>query len=350
MQDQRAQSHVQAVVSVVVIGMVALIGLAIVAAMFSASSGLGLGSVDAMVEFPTTGEANEISSSMPNDPLISATTGIGIALDGDSNADSFADIPADDGWREDDWTLMIVAEPGDLQDGATHTLFAFDNDSIALEWHDGEYRAYVDDPFNNAIVSVDAPAGQTPIALTYDSSVDEITLYTPEQSDTSDFNTYTIDRQISQSWEGSLDEARVLNESIDQQSYDVFADDPIDPLADKEHAARLMFDEGDGTTTKAYYTGSQATLNGASWVPGIEGPELVEGTDYEISDNPFSVTVLSGGYLDGAPVFYVLSTSSIAASLAVVGGGFGSAMSLIPIILLTMMAGIVIAVTGRMRQ
>ena len=96
-----------------------------------------------------------------------------------------------------------------------------------------------------------------------------------------------------------------------------------------------MFDEGSGGDTVVYWAGTSATIVNGSWTnQGIENPSLQAGTDYATYTDPVRVEVLSGGYLEGAPVLFVSWTqlplgggnvwAILGAALAMVGLGAGA--------------------------
>lgn len=345
--------------TVAVLAIVTLVGVSILGGVFGAADDFGLGSVDEAIEFPGGGEVYEFNTQEPDQVEVRATTETAVGFDGDLGANSYAEVDPNSDWQNGSWSILVVAQPGDLQDGATHNLIAVDNESIVLEWSDGRYHGYVRDN-QSAEVSVDGSIDSgllsfgdndaVPLALSYNATTDEVTLRRPGETDTSGFTDTSVNRSLSLSWEGTIDEMRVLNESVSSQTYDVFVDDPINPLAGSNHSLRLMFDEGSGSSTRAYYAGGSASMSGQTWTSGVEGPTIQEGVDVEIAENPLRVKVLESGYLDSAPVFYVLSTGTLSQVLNTVGLGTASAIELIPIIMLTIMASIVIAVTARLRN
>lgn len=345
----RAQGRVGAVISVVVIGIIAMVGVMIVGQVAGAGLSMGLGSVSEQIEFPETNDSYEISDSEQQFTTVSATRERAIAFDGGDAQSSYVESPTAGGWESGDWAILVTATP-EASNG-THTILAYDNESVVVEYHNDSYRATILGDTQNGTVSIADPGGQTPLGVSHDDSEDELTIRTPDGNETANLTTTEPDRDVSLAFDGTIDEARVLNETLTAGEYQTYADDPIDPLNGSEHSLRLMFDEGGGSDTRAFYAGSDATarLSGHTWTDGVADPALDEGTDFTISDSPFTLGIPDGSYFEGAPIVYVNSDSLISASISSIATGFSNSFAFIPIVMLVLLASIAVGAIARLR-
>lgn len=109
---------------------------------------------------------------------------------------------------------------------------------------------------------------------------------------------------------GSVDETRVYNTSLDTSQRTALRDQPSRPLDGVTPVARVMYDARSGPVSALplYFSGTTGTVTNAQLQPGVGGDTLQEGTDYTLSNPALGRPVLSvvdGGDLDGAPVVFV---------------------------------------------
>jgi hypothetical protein len=150
-------------------------------------------------------------------------------------------------------------------------------------------------------------------------------------------------RQAANDWNGRIDELRLFNQSLSNQTMRDIGDEPVAGVGVND-TARWMLDEGRGSTTEPYYQSSTATLAGdASWATGLEGPGLDEPGDVQISYDPFEITPQAGGDADNAPVLYVEWSSTLGATITAIGQGVQSAWALVGLFLLTAIASVAVA-------
>lgn len=231
------------------------------------------------------------------------------------------------------WAVMASAQLADADvapDNLTYNLYAYDNESILLQLDHGDWVAYYDNGTHSALARVDAPAPRdktgvlssdtafTRVIATYNQTTETLTLSRAGEAwDTDSMDNATEARNLSIGWIGAIDEVRTFDSAVDNATITAYGDDPIQPFPDAERSSRLMFDEGSGTETAVYVDGSVATIQGAQWTEGIDGPAtggffdsltsttLSEGDDFLLDSNPFSMRLVEGGYLEGAPVVFV---------------------------------------------
>ena len=332
------------IVSVVVIGVIALVGVLIVATLGGVAVNFGIADKTHEITDPQTGETYEFDVDDPDRFEVKATQALAVDPETDGH------VSVDDGGAiEGDWTLKATGAVNGST-AATYNLLAYDDESILVEYSDGEYRAihYTDGESALATVSAASPEELTPVAVTWDATAEELTLATPDGTDTGTLTAEDPARELALDWNGPVDEIRVFGETRDVAT-SAYLDDPVRPL-DGDQTVRLMFNEGEGTETVNYY-GEDATIIDATWTDGVENPELVEGEDFETTTDPTTVTLLAGGYFDGAPVVFV-ELESLGPLVAVIDsilGGFGSAMGLVPIVMIVILSTIVISVMQRTR-
>lgn len=210
------------------------------------------------------------------------------------------------------WTIATTTwldEP-DVQDSWLDVI-ATDGGNVTLQYGAGEWVGYYADPTSDqtASVRIDAtdPTSQTSLVLRWDGS--ELWLSNGDQTATSTLDSNTEQRNVSWPWDGRIDEVRLLNASLSDAQAQTYIGDPVDPLDPSEHTARLMLDEGGGSSSTVYYNADDAQLVGsAEWADGVADPGLEPDVDYELELDPIRFRAVADGYLDGAPVVYVEST------------------------------------------
>lgn len=340
--------------TVVVIGLAALIGIVI----FSSVAGVVLDDPFANTDENTiepVGGAEYLIDDEVTDPEIGvnvfATREKAVYSDGDGYVD--ADPPA--GWDDGNWSVTAVANPDTADDTtwngkATHTIIAVDNETLVVSYDDGQWSAYYDDGSVSAKVNVSATTDETPIVVTRDADAGTLSIHAEEATDTKALDTDTEQRGVNLEWAGTIDEVRFINGTLTDSQIQTFRDDPINPLDVTTHEARWMFDEGEGPTSKNYYNGTDAQLVGVGWAGGVVDPGLSEGVDYAVSFDPLTVTILADGYLDPAPVAYVVWRGPLSATAQAIIGGFSGAFELLPVVMLILMASVVIATINKNRQ
>jgi len=344
-------SQAQQVVTIVVIAIAALIGLAVIAPIAgvvvdSTAADEGLSALEPAPQQLTTvtglGETE--------DPTISATTANSLYLDGGG---SYVDDPTDKAVFENgSWTVGVVAEPsreGRITDTDTVSLFSAGNESVHLLLENGNWTARYETA-TGATAVAQAPAnldGRSVVAATFNASAGELQLVIDgSRVDTAQPDATTVPRDPAYSWVGSVDEFRVWDTALSPARHAAYADGPVRPQP-TDAAARLMFNAQSPTT--AYYAPGNATLVGdTTLVDGVAGPDLQRETDYVVSGDQVAVT--NDGAVADAPVLIVDLRDAVGGSVASLIGGISSAFQLIPILLLVLMASLVIGTIARLRS
>lgn len=226
----------------------------------------------------------------------------------ESNGSGYVDVELGEQWNQGNWSVMLT---GDLSDdanqNASYTAFAHANETILIQWRDGQWWAYHDSGSADASVAVNASTAEQPVVVTWENATSELSIETSQEQATATADTNTESREVAWDWAGTLDEVRVLESEPTANDTSSYLDEPVAPLPDSEDQqhARLMLDEGEGSTTEVFYLDRDATLVEAGWGAGVDGPGLEEGQDFEFGEEPFAVEPLNGGLLIQSPVAYV---------------------------------------------
>mgnify|MGYP002762358031 CR=1 FL=1 len=342
--------QIEAVITAVVIALVALVGIVITAPIVGVVSDSTV-SVEQAIE-PQVGESVTVTSgSTDRDVTVRATRENAVQFDGTG----YVDATPPPGWNNDSWSVTAVATP-DTSDGsafnpdATHNVIAVNNSTFRVDWANGYWAAVYERGGESARVQVPATATQTPIVVTFNGSSDELAIEADGNRSAATLDTNTNVRRPSLNWVGTIDEVRYIDGQLSSGQVDTYQADPIDPLAGADHTARWLFDEGSGSTSVGYYNGSTAELIGAGWGAGVAGPDLDAGTDYELTQNPLAIVALDGGYLDGAPVVFINTQHPLAGTVDSITTGLTDAYVLIPVVLLGLIASVALAAIARLQQ
>jgi len=290
-----------------------LIGIGILtvvlAAVFGTAFGMvGFGTGEEEIT-PVFDEAVELSIDVDEDDEIfvgvEATRGNALSLDGSGYLE--ADEP--DEWDAGAWSVAAVGIPdpqrADL-DGEAYTLLtpASDDSELLVVWDRGEWVAFYESDDGAGVVRLDGEATTTPVVVTFDGD-GELALHVDGETNTTTLSPTTNSYPDPFRWVGEIDEVRYFDGALTASQIETYQNDPVDPLADADHRARWMFNEDSGETTTGYQGAEDGTLVSASFGAGVAGPDLEHGVDFNASASPLSVTILSGGYLDGAPTAFV---------------------------------------------
>lgn len=237
----------------------------------------------------------------------------GYALAFDSTDSVNAPVP--DTFPTDSWGVCTAARlNASAQTNRTYTVFASENSSIALYYDHENWRVHYDNGSANESVALGAPAasaGFTNLCTRYNATSNELVLRrNSTQSSPVSLDTSRDLRNVSYGWEGRLDELRVFNDTLSNATMQSYTGDPLLPQPNGDRILRVMFDEGSGTTTDAYFVEGGFSIDGTEWGAGIPGNALSEGTDYQWRTNGPQLRAVSGGRIDGAPVAFAVYDAS----------------------------------------
>lgn len=342
---------VQTIVGVVIIAVVALVAVQVFAAVGGVGATLGTTSGDVSYD-PTTGDAKTLDEDVDEAPeffKISLTREHGIRL----NGSGYVDAHAPGTWPgSGNWTACATGRlDSEFNSEAAYTLLAVDNETVTLHYDDGVWAGYHEkDNGDSARVTMPAnsPTDWTALCVKRENDTDELLMYR-DGSKSSSSSYGSASRPLGNDWNGDVDEVRFFDHAMADGEASTYGSEPVAGLG-REDVARWMFEEGSGATTDAFFMDASATLEGdAQWGPGVENPDLQEGTDYDRGVDPLSVKPIAGGLIDGSPILYVEWATGLGGTLAAVMDGFGNAITLIPIVLLVLVASIAVAVIGRLR-
>ena len=357
--DARAQADgiTGIVLTVVIVGIVALVGTLIVSSLVGGAIGP---TGDSVSYEPTAGEEQLIDTQVDERPPlleVRLTRENAIELQGEDADSTRSYIEFEQGGEvvtegDGNWTLMASGKLDEGANGnATYNLLAVDNENVTVAFSDGEWVAtyLTDDGSAQARLPAESPTTFTTLGVRYDGASDELTLTrNGVTKDTAALTATEPERPLQQDWYGTVDDYRFIDEAINDSELDRLADEPV-AGSDADHAARYMLDEGEGSTSSAFYADADAEIVGGEWTAGLADP-LAEDVDYEVSFNPLAVTTFGDGLADGSPILYVEYDTGLNAQVMVLVDGFGSAISLIPVLLITLVAGVIITVIGRIRS
>jgi len=286
----------------------ATIAVALIPAFFSLGGGIDASS--ATVSDTGAGATTTLDSSISEQPdglQVRATRENALQLD-----ESAVTSNATDNVSDGSWTLCAVGQlSSDANTDATYALAAADNGTALLLFSNQTWVAYYqnDSTGETAKATLSAANPQsslTPVCGRFDDATDELVVMadgTVSAPDTADATTDS--RSVAHDWRGTIDEIRAFDEPVANATLTAYASDPIQPFPGTQRAARMLFDEGSGSTTTVYFAGEDASIGTATWTDGVSGPGLSAGTDYSITVDPLAITILSGGYVEGAPVVFV---------------------------------------------
>ena len=348
----QARTAIAVVVLVVVIGVVSLAGMAILSQVGGVALEMGISAGSEEIRDFGVGESIELDRSIDEEPSmleVRATRENAVSFSGDG----YVEGGVADGWDAGNWSVCSTQRlDEDANTQATRTVFAYDNETILLEYADEKWKGYHygNDLSAETSINVTDPHEFDSVCLGWNDEELELTLSNAVEQNSAYRDSNAPDRQVAHDWFGEIDETRILNEPPDESRTSTYASDPVNPLGSAQHEARWMFNEGEGETTHVYYSDRESTIVNGDWGDGVEGPELERGTDYNVTFAPFEITILSGGYLEDAPTAFVDWDSGVGAMLFNIVSGTGNAMQLIPIIMLVMLAAIVVVVIQRMNQ
>jgi len=284
------------------------------------SFGLPNGSAELTASAGETVTLDSTVQDIPASVSVQATKENALKFDGESYVASSGPSDLDNG----SWSVCVSTHlPQEANANATYTAYAYNNSSILIQYDAGEWMAYHDNGTvdGKATVASSGPNQDdsglffgwfsddskdfVPVCGVYNATSNEISVTAEGQTSTSSLSSSTTSRNVSEDWVGTLDEVRTFDGALSSNQVDQYMSDPIKPMDGANRTSRLMFDEGSGSTTTVYFAGTSATINGAAWTNGVQGPNLEKGTDYELHEEPFAITILSGGYLEGSPVQFV---------------------------------------------
>lgn len=310
-----------AFVSFAVTMLVALMLVTISLGVFSVLSVSGSTSINATTTGYTPVDA--ALRDVPNHVTVEATTGYGLSFSGDQALS--ASLPSN--LTNNSWTVCAAVELNDTSNqNGTYDVVAYDNASILLQFDDGQWSVYANNGSADGKATIAAPDPTTTttgggyfswlfpskaaslrrVCGRYDAASNELVVARDGNvSAAVPLTASTTTRNVSVNWTGREDEIRVFGSAVSNATLAEYSDDPVQPLPGTNRIARLMLDEGSGTTTKVYFATQTIPIGNASWADGAQRPSLSLGTDYQLHNTPFSLRVLPGGYLEGAPVEYV---------------------------------------------
>lgn len=235
-----------------------------------------------------------------------------------------------------------------------------------LSW-DGEYRfqyhganatpvwvGYFYNESSRTSTDVTVPANETstPTLLCLETAGDTLTLSanvtrTASENMTTETAADTHIFNLS-AWNGTVEETRVYNRSLNVTDETAFHGDPTTALKTTPADVRVMYDKrslGAVSTIPVYADGAPgpyvgSVSGGVSVVSGFPEVAIVDGVDYTRSGG--TITALAGGALENAPVVFVAGEGS--------GGPFAGLLTFIERIsvpALTIMALLLFLLAGR---
>lgn len=321
-------------VALVIFSIVLLLGMAVVGGMLDDMAQTGEERNKTAEPNPITGEAVSFAdTSGPNAVTevyeLQDSRGYGIALSGasDSYYQSGDDITLDGAnWSASSWGSVD-------NESATMTLLDVDGEILiqyngtTSEWGAWVYNESSRDTY---FLSGNAPSPDNLTLVTVSGNSTHLTLYRNDtRLDTVTRGDSVASQWNASNWNGTVEEVRLFRDYTNSSEQSALYTDPVKPAKNRDRAARIMFDQGGGSSTPVYFAGTSATLHNARWTQaGLAGHTLTEGDDYTISQLEGTVTALSGGEIDGAPVVFIDFEYAPINSVGEVGLAIGDAFTL----------------------
>lgn len=216
------------------------------------------------------------------------------------------DLASDDTWTVSTWAAVNSSATGETMTAVSA------NARVIIEYNgsDSQWSAwyYKEGSRDSYRVNVSAPSPTDYTLVTATANSTHFTIYrNTTQGEVVDITTSSIEDATveASNWDGTLDETRVFDDATNDSQQSDLHSNPVAPRKDRDRSARIMYDEGHGDTTAIYFTGARADVSNATWVDGLPGNDLVEGTDYELDQEAGTITAVAGGKIDGAPVVWI---------------------------------------------
>lgn len=245
-------------------------------------------SLDRVVD--STGYAIELTGA--SDSYVQSNEPVTFAEDGTFSACTFAQV--DSGAGSDSMTALSLNGRVLIQyNGSEGNWSAWYYD----EGDRDSYRVNVSAPNQPGnLTHVCAIANATHFSIYRNNTIGESDPLTSSSIEDADLNTTN--------WDGVLEETRVDDDPLDSSQRQQLIDSPVAPITSSNRTARLMYDEGAGSSTEIFVAGTSATVNNGQWVSGHPGHTLTDGVDYQTRLGLEQIRTLSGGQVAGAPVIW----------------------------------------------
>lgn len=309
--DSNSESNV--IVTIIIIGAVITLGFPIFDGIASAG---GADPVQRHTDVPvTTDEYSQIDTNGDVEKVLQVndSTGTAVLLTGANDSyiesDDTIKVPSDGTWTIGTWAQV---DSNGTAENETMTLASVEGE-VLLHYNgsSSQWSAYYynESSRNSYRVNVSAPnqpgnltwvaawSNGTHFTVYANTTRGEIVELAGENSAEAEWN--------ASNWDGMVEELRILDKPLNATERSDHVSDPVAPLKGAGVSARLMFDEGDGTSTAVYFTGGSATVSNVTWGQGHPGNILTQGDDYAVGWFSDAIKALEGGRLDGAPVAWV---------------------------------------------
>lgn len=233
------------------------------------------------------------------------TLGNTVKFNGQNNSylKGSADINKDQTWTVSTWAKLDTSVNQNAAEMRVLRLSPW----FYLDYNQTNWRVtyYNQSSLNTYHVSINAPSPDTWTHITAQTNGSHLFVYrnnslgaTIELTD----GTSSIESFDAENLHGTVEETRVLDANITDSQRQTLYDSPTHPVKASEKA-RIYYDTWDDENTiDVYRTGTDLTMSNVQVVDGFSGESVSSGTDYD--RNGDTVTALSNGNLDGAPVVF----------------------------------------------
>jgi len=327
----------------------AIVGIALMALVLSFFApfiqGAGGGAVDIASE-PSTSSWIDTGLSEPTEGLdVAATREQAVQLDGNGY------VAAPEPTLNDSWTVCSVgALTSGYNNQAHYTLLAIDNETATLRYADGNWTArYINNGTETAASApASSPTDLTAVCGRYDNQSDTLELVVEGSVVASSVDgEQDHNRSVAINWNGTIDETRVWGRAVSDSNLTAYANDPVIALPGADRQLRVMFDEDVGGATRTHYAGGgTAGLVGGATIgePAVQRPGISGGSDWRArTDGTYQIQAVSGGYLDGAPIVFIIGAGGPFASIITTLFSVGpAALSLLAVAVLAFAAKVVV--------
>lgn len=246
-----------------------------------------------------------VLNQVENVTSVKSTLGDQAALTGANDSHITLDESIDVGPNWSACTYGSAAQSA-VDGNETRELLAVDYLTLRYNGSDDVWRAWYfdqgDRQWYSADVAASAPADNTLVCGAVNATHLTISRNTTVGAAVALSGGGAGDPPAAANWNGTVEETRVLNVTINGTQRQAYVDQPVISVPGEPAAARIMYDVRDGNrgagSVPAYFAdGAYAQLSNASLVDGFGGPTLDQGTDYRVATS--SIVALDGGALDG---------------------------------------------------
>lgn len=294
-----------------------------------------------------------LGDNVGSNETVNNSLGNSLELDsGEFQSESDVNALKSEHWGVSTWATVDV-------NGLNDNMSLVQMDDSLILYYDGTgsqavwrawYYDYTDPQTVEVEVNATDPEAQTNLQVIRDGTT--ITLY--RNANASQSASLTGDKVADSpdnlsNWDGTIEELRAFTETPTASQHNKLHDEPLAPLPGIDTALRIYFDQQDGTSVPAYFSGGELQTTNATLASGFKGSEmtgagiwndLTGSTDYRWDTVGPKIKAVDGGSLDGAPVAFV--TYDTESNLETLADDWNQAMGLAGVLFVLLPLGVVV--------